>query len=151
LAARCAAAGDRRVRKKNEPSGPAACEATRLSPWEEEEHVKRLLDLCHGPVPFDVPIPRRGAARQLLLRQREHDLRGNLVQLVEDLHDQGRGYGRIADDLRLSTRTLRFWRADFLEPPDATSAPKVLGRPTVRSPLSERRAVLAVVDELGPG
>ena len=108
--------------------------------------MKRLHALCDAP--SEAPREyRRGCALQLPQRQREHALRGNLVELADHLHGHGQTYAQIAELLRLSTRTLRFWCADFHR---VTSAAVALGRPALRSPRDERSAVLAVLDELGP-
>ena len=108
--------------------------------------MKRLHDLWN----FDRESSsdhRRGAAQQLPDRQREHTLRGNLVELAQDLHDEGQTFLQISELLRLSTRTLRSWCADFQ---DTIPTAVPLGRPAIRSPREERSTVLAVLDELGP-
>ena len=108
--------------------------------------MKRLHDLCHDH--SESPSERRrGPTTQRSERQRELTLRGNIVELAEQFHNHGQTFFQIADLLRLSTRTLRSWCADFR---DSTPIGVPLGRPAIRSPLGERSAVLAVLDELGP-
>jgi hypothetical protein len=132
------------TRKKN------AAPPDAIDPWQEEEHVRRLKELCQSRVepPDD---RRRGPASQLPERRREDALRGNVAQLADDLHEQGRSFLDISDLLGLAKRTLRSWCADFRDGlADDTPRCVPLGRPAIRSPRDERSAVLAVLDELGP-
>jgi transposase InsO family protein len=106
--------------------------------------VKRLHEICH---PHDPPSHRRGAARQLLTREREAILRSHVVELTRWTAQRGLSLPATADLLHLAPRTLRLWCADFrIE----VSPIHLLGRPTLRSSLSDRTAVLDVLKELGP-
>jgi transposase InsO family protein len=106
--------------------------------------VKRLHELCH---PSDPPRARRGFARQCLARDRELVLRGNVVELTRWASTWGLSLPQTANLLHLSPRTLRDWRADFRI---AIPRLQLLGRPTLRSSLDDRTAVLDVLKELGP-
>jgi transposase InsO family protein len=80
-------------------------------PWQEEEHVRRLRDLCGSRVVL--PDERgRGPRFQLPERRREQALRSNVARIADDLRRDGRSCLEIGDRLGLSTRTLRSWRAD---------------------------------------
>jgi transposase InsO family protein len=106
--------------------------------------VKRLNEICH---PSDPPSTRRGYARQRLAREREAILRGNIVELTDWTSNLGFSLPETANLLHLSPRTLRDWYADC-----RIELPRIhlLGRPTLRSSLEDRTAVLDVLNELGP-
>jgi putative transposase len=107
--------------------------------------VKRLHDLCQPP---DPPADhRRGPAPQLARRQREHELRDNLVTLLDWTQSQGITLDQTAERLGLAPRTLRQWRFDLRQ---ASSLPLPLGRPCLRAPREVRNDVIALLDELGP-
>jgi transposase InsO family protein len=114
------------------------------TPWEEEEHVKRLHELCQ---PLDPPRTHRGWARQRWAREQEGNLRGNIVDLTHWTLDLGLSLPQSAVLLHLAPRTLRHWCADF-----RSAAPRILtlGRPTSRSSRADRTDVLDVLNELGP-
>jgi transposase InsO family protein len=106
--------------------------------------VKRFYELCNSHNP---PTTRRGYARQRSVREREHALRSNLVDLTRWTSNLGLSLPETADLLHLAPRTLRHWYHDF-----RNTAPRIhlLGRPTLRSSRAERTEVLDVLDELGP-
>jgi transposase InsO family protein len=108
--------------------------------------VKRLQELCGSPSPLPADNRRRPAP-QLPRRQREHDLRGNLVCLLDWTGSQGKTLSEIAEHLHLSPRTLRQWRYDRRV---TASLPQTLGRPCLRSPRLLRNEVISLLDELGP-
>lgn len=121
---------------------------TPLSAWDEEEHVKRLQELCHPADATDDAAPvRRGFANQRPQRQRERDLRERVIDFSCWTRQHGWSIADIAIAIHLAPRTLRQWFADFHRD---TSPLLPLGRPVLRSPRDERNAVLAVLDELGP-
>jgi transposase InsO family protein len=106
--------------------------------------VKRLHEICH---PRD-PLPtRRGLPRQRLARERELNLRGNIVELTHWTLDLGLSLPDTADLLHLTPRTLRHWCDSF-----RIKAPSIhaRGRPTRRSSRANRTEVLDVLKELGP-
>lgn len=103
-----------------------------------------MNELCH---PNDPPCERRGHARQRQARQRELVLRGNIVKLIHWTANLGLSLPETADQLHLSPRTLRHWLDRFRI---AMPAIHLLGRPTLRSSLEDRTAVLDVLKELGP-
>ena len=106
--------------------------------------MKRMHELCH---PHDPPTTRRGFARQRDARERESILRGNVVELTRWTSNLGFSLPETAHILHLSPRTLRDWHGDFrIEFPPV----HLLGRPTKRSSLEDRTAVLDVLKELGP-
>jgi transposase InsO family protein len=103
-----------------------------------------MHELCH---PHDPPCTSRGFARQRDVRERESTLRGHLVELTRWTSNLGFSLPETAHLLNLSPRTLRDWYADFrIEIPRI----QLLGRPTLRSALTERTEVLDVLKELGP-
>jgi transposase InsO family protein len=121
--------------------------------------VKRVHELCSPPAPKPLaPHPHdfvpRGDAWQRSQRQREHDLRRNVVALANSWTDRnGLTYQQSAARLDLNTRTLRHWLAEERAARRQTPsvAPLSLGRPVRRSPCQERRAVLTLLMELGLG
>lgn len=117
-----------------------------LSAWEEEEHVRRLHDLCQ-PSTSTPAINRRGPGPQLNRRQREHGLRGNVAALLDWTQSHGITFSQAAERLCLAPRTLRQWRFDHRE---ASTLPLPLGRPCLRAPRAVRNEVIALLDELGP-
>ena len=122
----------------------ATAAAQTPTPWQEEEHMKRLRELSH---PHEPPTTRRGFARQRVTRERESSLRGNVVELTRWTQNLGLSLPQTAHLLHLSPRTLRDWYGDFrIEMPRI----HLLGRPTLRSSLADRTAVLDVLKELGP-
>ena len=103
-----------------------------------------MHELCH---PHDPPTTRRGFARQRDVRERESILRGNIVELTRWTSNLGFSLPETAELLHLAPRTLRDWYGDFrIETPPI----HLLGRPTLRSALTERTEVLDVLKELGP-
>jgi transposase InsO family protein len=87
---------------------------------------------------------RRGYARQREQRQTERAARLAAAQLARQLADGGGRWSRVAGWLHISERTLRRWRrGEVLARP--------LGRPVLRSSREVRGAVLAALDEHGPG
>jgi putative transposase len=142
--------------KKNEADAAAETPAAPtaepgLSAWEEEEHVKRLHDLCQPSAPpannHRGRVP-RGPGPQLNRRQREHKLRGNVVALLDWTQSRGITFSQTADRLCLAPRTLRQW---CLDQRAASALPSPLGRPCLRAPRAVRNEVIAMLDELGPG
>jgi transposase InsO family protein len=107
--------------------------------------VKRLHDLCQPPPPPANTC--RGPGPQLVRRQREHELRGNVVALLDWTQTQGITFSQTAQRLCLAARTLRQWRLDRREDP---APPLPLGRPCQRAPREVRNDVIALLDELGP-
>jgi transposase InsO family protein len=106
--------------------------------------VKRLYELCSSPV-ADFVV--RGERWQKPQRQREHHLRRNIVALGTCWQTQyGLSCPQIAARLSLRPRTLRQWQADDSA---ASKRRHALGRPVLRSPRQERRAVLELLVELG--
>ena len=137
--------------KKNEADASAETQSPPtqepgLSAWEEEEHVKRLHDLCQ-PSSSPPANNRRGPAVQLVCRQREYELRGNVASLLNWTQSRGITFSQTAGRLRLAPRTLRQWRRAWRE---ASSQPLPLGRPCLRAPRALRNEVIALLDELGP-
>ncbi len=108
--------------------------------------MKRLHALTDRSDAFDEEL-RRGFARQREQRQLEHTLRHHIAGLSQWTQEQGWTVAEVAKLLHLCPRTLRQWIVEQREP---TSPIVPLGRPTLRSPREDRRAVLAVLDELGP-
>lgn len=129
---------------------PIARATPAMSAWEEEEHVKRLHDLCH---PSNQPDGgrddlRRGFAAQRLQRERELDLRRRVIDFTHWTHTaHDRSIADIAISLHLAPRTLCKWFADFHA---NLPTPLPLGRPAIRSSRDDRQAVLALLSELGP-
>jgi transposase InsO family protein len=121
----------------------APTEEPGLSAWEEEEHVKRLHDLCQ-PSAAPPANNRRGPGPQLQRRRREHELRSNVVALLDWTRLHRITLSQTAERLSLAPRTLRRWRLQH----EASALP--LGRPCLRAPRAERNAVIALLDELGP-
>lgn len=116
--------------------------------------MKRLHELCSPPAPnLDDFVP-RGDAWQRSQRQREQDLRRNVVALANfwtDLH--GLTYQQSAASLDLNARTLRRWLANDRAARIHVQSLRVqpLGRPVRRSSCQERCAVLTLLMELGLG
>jgi transposase InsO family protein len=124
-----------------------------LDPWQEEVHVKRLIELCHGGNALCDPPPAtaRGFNAQRDRRALERDLRGRVVDFVDSTHRRhGWSMTDIAIELQMAPRTLRQWFADFQQTTIERPRPLPLGRPAIRSSRDDRQAVLAVLDELGP-
>ena len=130
--------------------GAAPTEEPRLSAWEEEEHVKRLHDLCQPRSAPPAKI-RRGSAPQLVRRQREYELRGHVASLLPWTQSRGITFSQTAERLRLAPRTLRQWRLRQwrLDQRDACPLALPLGRPCLRAPRAVRNEVIALLDELG--
>jgi hypothetical protein len=80
-------------------------------------------------------------------REREHQLRINVVDFRLWTREQGLTVYETANLLDLSPRTLRQWEADVRA---ATLRVQALGRPVLRSSRHDRNDVLEVLDELGP-
>jgi transposase InsO family protein len=90
---------------------------------------------------------RRGFAGQRPRRLAEQHLREAVVMLSAYLDARGWAQTATAEALHLAARTLRHWQQTV-----AAGRPVVgLGRPALRAPLEQRRAVLEALDELGPG
>jgi putative transposase len=108
--------------------------------------VKRLSELCQSAPDLDV-FARRGFARQRTVREREHELRVNVVDFSLWSDRQGLTLQQTADLLNLSPRTLRQWQQDLRY--DKLQV-QPLGRPALRSSRYDRNAVIELLDELGP-
>lgn len=106
--------------------------------------MKRLQELWH---PHDPPSTRRGYARQRLTREREFILRGHIVDMTRWTLNLGLSLPETANLLHLAPRTLRQWYDDIR---GNVRRIHLLGRPTLRSSLADRKEVLEVLDELGP-
>ena len=121
--------------------------------------MKRVHQLCSPPAPKPLALHRddfvrRGDDWQRSQRQREHDLRRNVVALASSWNKRhGLTYRQSAVSLDLKARTLRRWLAeDRAARQQAPSLrPLSLGRPVRRSPCSKRRAVLTLLMEMGLG
>jgi transposase InsO family protein len=121
--------------------------------------VKRLHELCSPPAPNLNHFVPRGDVWQRSQRQREHDLRRQVVALTNSWTNRhGLSYQQSAARLDLKSRTLRRWRAGERaagqQLPTAGPLlwqPLSLGRPARRSSRSQRSAVLALLMELGLG
>ena len=122
------------------------------SAWDEEEHVKRLQQLCRSSVP-DLGAfgrrssARRSSARQWSQRQCEHILRSSIVHLADWTIEQGWTLPQTAERLHLAPRTLRQWQHDLH---NAALQVHAVGRPLLRSSRHERNDVIALLHELGP-
>lgn len=91
-------------------------------------------------------MARRHESRQQPQRQLERDVRGNVVQVVSEIMDQGYTLTEAAELLNLYPRTLRHWQVDLRD-----SLPvHLLGRPLQRASVQERNEVIDVLDHLGP-
>lgn len=106
--------------------------------------MKRLQQRCATPPPTS---SRRGYARQRRQRQHEQDLRNHIVTFSAWTQGRGLSVPDAAALLHLAPRTLRLWHANLRL--DLAHA-MALGRPTLRSSRSDRMAVLALLQELGP-
>jgi transposase InsO family protein len=91
---------------------------------------------------------RRGPQRQQRRRQQEAEVRRAAVAVVDWAEDLDVEVSVLAGQLRVAPRTLRDWRQR-----DATAELRVVpwGRPTVRSDVATRQAVLGFLGEVGPG
>jgi transposase InsO family protein len=105
--------------------------------------MQQLVDLTRREATSD----RQGPILQLPRRRLEHDVRQQAVHVLQQLKDQGVTQSQAATLLRLTPRTLRHWHQELRQ---GRLQAHLLGRPSQRSPLPERRALLAVLDELGP-
>jgi transposase InsO family protein len=105
--------------------------------------VNRLQQRC-AAVPF-ATTARRGYARQRRQREKEQTLRRHLVRFSYWAQDCGLSLPDVAALLQLAPRTLRLWHTDL-----HIELAQPLGRPTLRSSRSDRMAVLALLEELGP-
>jgi transposase InsO family protein len=103
--------------------------------------------LCRANAPAHAIVAPRGPARQRLRRQREHNLRSNVVDLADRLIERGQSPTATAWELRLSPRTLRQWRHDAHA---ENLRLRSLGRPTLRAPRQHRDAVIDTLNQLGP-
>jgi transposase InsO family protein len=102
-----------------------------------------LRDCCR-PAQAQRLGARRGVTWQCPLRQREQSLRVHIASLCLWAVQQGCSRRHVADLLRLTPRTLRDWcQRDLPAQP--------LGRPVLHSCCCQRNAVIALIDELGPG
>jgi transposase InsO family protein len=109
--------------------------------------MNRLKDLLKLP-PIELNLAdRRGFAGQRPQRLLEHSVRESTVDFSLWTHAQGWTLTDTAHLLNLSPRTLRQWQHDARL--DASTMP-LLGRPIVRSSVSERNAVIGLLNELGP-
>lgn len=107
------------------------------------KNIHALLDLTRR----EATSARQGPILQLPRRRLEHDVRQQAVHVLQQLKEQGVTQSQAATLLRLTPRTLRDWDQKLRQ---GRLQVETLGRPSQRSPLSERRALLAVLDELGP-
>ena len=87
---------------------------------------------------------RRGSTHQRPRRHREHAARRNAAATGKQLVDRGRRWSDVANDFRISTRTLRRW---CLLKGSASDR----GRPVIHSPRESRNELLHFLDEYGPG
>lgn len=109
--------------------------------------MKRLLQQ-HDSSAANIPVcHRRGPAKQRPRRERQRRLRHDLVDFAPWTDALGLSLPQTADLLKLAPRTLRQWRLEL-----TNGAPPFLplGRPTLRSPCTDRNDVLAIIDDLGP-
>jgi transposase InsO family protein len=109
--------------------------------------VNRLAELCCPKPPEHALVPPRGPARQRLRRERERNLRRNVVDLADCIIERGQSPTATAEHLRLSPRTLRQWRHDAHAD---NLRLRILGRPTLRAPRQQRTAVIDLLNQLGP-
>jgi transposase InsO family protein len=149
--------------KKKTPAHVAPVAATPIATapaaWTEEQHVKRLSDLCQPAIPAPPalpPAPQPGLAprrfsqrgrHQRPQRLREHILRSNLVDFQLWTKQQGLTLPQTAGLLHLSERTLRQWHYDLRT---GLFHVQPLGRPLLRACRQDRNAVIELLDELGP-
>lgn len=108
--------------------------------------MKRIHDLCRLTSDDILKVARRNDAHQQPQRQLERDVRGNVVQVVSEIMDQGHTLTEAAELLNLYPRTLRHWQADLRDPLPV----HILGRPLQRASVQERNEVIDVLDHLGP-
>jgi len=106
--------------------------------------VKRLSELYETTSADAATPPARGSRWQGPLRQREQALRVHVAELCDWAQTQGHRQDDLAARLGLAPRTLRAW-AQLTVVETAR-----LGRPVLRSPCTERNAVIALLDECGP-
>jgi transposase InsO family protein len=90
---------------------------------------------------------RRGPARQQQQRQREQQVRSDVVDFTMQTQAQGWLRQSLAELLRLAGRTLRHWCECLGR---AVPPYNLLGRPCLRAPLPVRQQLLEVLDEVGP-
>jgi transposase InsO family protein len=117
------------------------------SVWDEEEHVKRLLEMPALDRPRLTTSAGRGPSRQMPQRQRQQLLREHVVSFKDWTEDLGLSRAQAAALLNLSPRTLRQWEYQRRQ---AHRFVAPLGRPAHCSTVEQRNQVIAVLDELGP-
>jgi transposase InsO family protein len=109
--------------------------------------MNRFAEFC-SPKPLDhALVPPRGPTRQRPRRERERNLRRNIVDLADWISERGQSPSATAQHLRLAPRTLRQWRHDAHAD---NLRLRTLGRPTLRAPRHERSAVIDLLNHLGP-
>ena len=109
--------------------------------------MKRLQERCRPDLPEGHAFTRSGFARQRPQRQREHLLRDHVVDFYQWASGLGWTLQETAEQLHLGPRTLRQWHYDVAQ---ADWRVQRLGRPLLRSSGPDRRAVIELLDELGP-
>jgi transposase InsO family protein len=109
-------------------------------------HLDRLAEFAR--LQAQPPPARRGSAWQQPRRQLEQTVRHEAVVFAQDEQQHGRSLPEAAARLRVAPRTLRAWRAADLA---ALTTPSPLGRPVLRADRLDRNAVLAMLEEAGPG
>lgn len=107
--------------------------------------MKRIQDLCRLSSDDILKVARRNESRQQPQRQLERDIRGNVIQVVKEIMDQGHTLAEAAELLHLYPRTLRHWQT-LHEPLPV----QFLGRPLERASAHERNEVIDLLDHLGP-
>ncbi len=105
--------------------------------------MRRLQSYHAGPT---TKAPHRRGGGQQPRRRWEHELRGHVVWLSEQWHEQGYTRQRQGELLHLAPRTLRQWNYDRTQRPNT---PVLLGRPVHRAAVEKRNVVLRLLDDLG--
>ena len=130
--------------------GVPAPEAAAAVPPVPDAHLDRLQELLRLETAQDHgQRQRRGYRRRQQARQRlQQRIRREAVDCYHHLRDQGRTLEQCGRLLNLSPRTLRQWDCDCRR---ETIALVPVGRPTARSPLPVRQAILDYFKLTGPG
>jgi transposase InsO family protein len=110
----------------------------------KDEHLKLVREVIDVAVAEQTAPRRRGPAGQRRKRQLERDVRHETVDLYRWLKERGGTYAEAADLLDIAPRTLRQWEHDS-RCANLEVVPR--GRPTTRSTVEERQAVLDRVHE----
>jgi transposase InsO family protein len=109
--------------------------------------VNRIAELCYPKTPDHTIVAPRGPARQRPRREREHNLRRNIVDLSDWIIERGQSPSATAQHLWLAPRTLRQWRQDAHAD---NLRLRTLGRRILRAPRQQRTAVIDLLNHLGP-